>query len=70
MRALGRGAAGPGERCAGRARARLPGGPRDLSHYPDTPGHFWRKSGIFRVILPVLSAGLAPKAGAAIAPRE
>jgi hypothetical protein len=55
----------PGGRCAGRDRLRIAGGPGGgrPSHYPDTPGHFWRKSGIFRVILSVLSTGLAPKVG-------
>src|SRR5215469_7085085 len=43
-----------------------PSGPRprpargSLSHHSDTLRHFVRKSGIFRVILPVLSMGVAP----------
>jgi len=43
----------PGERCGGRARARMSRAPArgSLSHHPDTPGHIWRKSGIFAVIL-------------------
>ena len=52
-----------GRRRAGAgARARMLRGPGrgSLSHDSDTPRHFWRQSGIFRVILPVLSMGLAP----------
>jgi hypothetical protein len=64
MRALGRCAAGAdgarGGRSGGRGCRAGPSRGRS-SHYSDTPGHFWRKSGIFLVILSVLPRGLAPK---------